>query len=391
MHTQENRLAPAKAVLLVLPGDPEGQDAREDLAEHFFGRVVREVPAATAAPLYVCGNVRDTALPPGARVIEDLSNGFEALGAGVERVRAGQVPRSVHGLGVLYPAYFGDSDLFASIAAEHEFQALTESTKPSHALRTAIYLSDVQRRDDGLHFHLLRCSSNLAGPTDNFRPTDRRILNLLNASVEALFERPVRLNHVLAQIYRNDRGVSGKERKATIGAHSDKTKDMSRDGVMAFCSFYDADELARLNRIGLFDRGYRGQSGLMSLQFKRKGDDPSYPASFSVPLYPNSVFFMPLSTNRLYTHALRASPLDSNRSATRMGYVVRCSAQKAVFVGGRTHLEQEGQLVPLAPMDVDGIRALRRDYLEENRTDAPVDYGRVEFSMNAGDYLRPNE
>lgn len=394
MHTQENPLAAGNVVLLVLPGDPQGQDAREHLAEYFFGTVIREVrefPASVEGQLYACGDVRDAALPPGARVVEDLSTGLESLGDGVVRVRSGQVPRSVHGLGVLCPAFFGDEDIFTRIATEHEFQALTESTKPSHALRTGIYLSDVQRREDGLHFHLLRCSSNLAGPTDNFRATDRRILGALNESVAALFERPATLNHVLAQIYRNDRGAAGKDRKAKIGAHSDKTKDMSDDGVMAFCSFYAADELARLERIGAFDRGYRGQSGLMSLQFKRKGDAASRVASFSVPLYPNSVFFMPLSTNRHYTHALRASPLDSDRAATRMGYVVRCSAQKAVFAAGQTHLEQDGRLVPLAPMDVDGVQALRRDYLEENRTDARVEYGHVEFSMNAGDYMQPLE
>ena len=332
-------------------------------------------------------------MPPGVRIVTDLSFGHDALPPGVMLVHSGQVPLSIHGLGVLFEAFFGDEDLFSSVATEHTFQALTESTKPSHAMRTGIYLSDVRRRDDGLHFHLLRCSGNLSGPTDNFRATDRRILAALRDAARHLFAREVGLNHVLAQIYRNERLSPDKERKAKISAHADKTKDMAADGAMAFCSFYDPAELARLDPSpnDPRDRGHRGQSGLMRLHFRRKSEDPALVESFTVPLYPNAVFFMPLSTNRLYTHALRSSVLSSGLAATRMGYVVRSSAKEAVFADGRTHLIRGELRVPLAPVDIEGAAALRQDYLRENRTDDTVDYGAVEFSLNAGDYLQPLE
>lgn len=46
------------------------------------------------------------------------------------------------------------------------------------------------------------------------------------------------------------------------------------------------------------------------LEFRIKTPAPDLPDSFSLTLYPGSVFFMPLSTNRLYTHEIRASALD---------------------------------------------------------------------------------
>ena len=107
-------------------------------------------------------------------------------------------------------------------------------------------------------------------------------------------------------------------------------------------------------------------------------------------LYPNSVFFMPLSTNRLYTHEIRPSQLDAARLPTRLGYVVRCSARPAVFAGGRTLLEREGARVELEPPTPEGMAELRKLYAEENRSDAFIDYGeRFLFSMNAGDYSEP--
>ena len=389
----DNRLTPEANLLVVRPGGPPSQ-LRQRVTERFFGEVVSALPeSAGGRRIYVCGDLAGLALPSGVRVITDLSEGHGPLPEGVVPIHSGQVPLSVHGLGVLFEVFFGEQDLYSALCTEHVFQALTESTKPSHALRTGIYLSDVRREDDGLHFNLLRCSSNLSGPTDNFRATDRRILAALRDAAGSLFARDTGLNHVLAQIYRNERVSPDKERKAKISAHSDKTKDMAADGAMAFCSFYEPAALARLEPTPKAprDRGHRGQSGLMRLHFRRKSDDPTLVESFTVPLYPNAVFFMPLSTNRLYTHALRSSILDTERAATRMGYVVRSSAQEAVFADGRTHLVQDGRLVPLAPMDIEGAATLRDDYLRENRTDEAIDYGAVEFSMNAGDYLQPLE
>ena len=55
------------------------------------------------------------------------------------------------------------------------------------------------------------------------------------------FESVVKFNHVLAQIYENkiiEKDNKKLERKAKIKEHSDKTKDMHRNALIAFCTFY---------------------------------------------------------------------------------------------------------------------------------------------------------
>lgn len=107
-------------------------------------------------------------------------------------------------------------------------------------------------------------------------------------------------------------------------------------------------------------------------------------------LHPGSVFFMPLSTNRLYTHEIRPSPLDAELLPTRLGYVVRCSGAEAVHKDGRTFLKVAGDLLELGPPTPDGMNELRRLYAEENRTSSFIDYGdEFLFSMNTGDYIAP--
>ena len=303
----------------------------------------------------------------------------------------------VHGAGVFYRRFFDPgADYFARVCAEHEFQSLTESTKPATARRTGVYLTPVARTGDELHFRLLRCSTNLSGPTENFRATDHHIVDALNREAALVFRNAAPLNHVLAQVYHNtppgaERGPS----KARISAHADKTKDMPVNGVMAFCTFYDRlDALAPLAD-DPFDYGHKGVSGLTKLHFRLKdeaagGGAGGPPEQFTLTLYPGSVFFMPLSTNRLYTHEIRPPALDAGRLPTRLGYVVRCSRAEAVHTGGRTFLKGAGGLAELEPPTPEGMSELRRLYAEENRTTAVVAYGdRFRFSMNAGDYLAP--
>jgi hypothetical protein len=307
-------------------------------------------------------------------------------------VHLGRLPLDVHGLGVYYRRFFDpDIDYVAQIRGEHTFQSLTESTKPGTAHRTGIYLTPVRPAPDGLHFHLLRCSTNLSGPTDDLRATDRHIVDALDQEAALIFSGAAPLNHVLAQLYPNTPAdADRKQAKARISAHADKTKDMPAHGVMAFCTFYE-----RLDRLGPvpgdpFDRGHRGVSGLTRLRFRRKEADGAAPEQFTITLYPGSVFFMPLSTNRRYTHEIVPSELDAARLPTRLGYVVRCSSTEAVHDGGRTFLLRHGARVELEPPTPEGMTELRRRYAEENRTSAVVDYDdRFRFSMNAGDYLAP--
>ena len=395
----EARLVATRQVLIVL--SPGGDDRPMD---GFAGAVVTASSAGTfdlaGKAVYLCGDVaeaRGLDLTAASRVlvIREGSHGF-AAGDPWPVVGLGRVPFDVHGLGVYYRGFFDpEVDYVARCRGEHTFQSLTESTKPGTAHRTGIYLTPVRKERDALHFRLLRCSTNLSGPTDNFRSTDRHIVDALNQEAARIFSGAAPLNHVLAQLYPNTPADGEKKQaKARISAHADKTKDMPDHGVMAFCTFYEhLDRLAPMAG-DPFDRGHRGISGLTRLRFRRKEIAAEHsgasPDQFTITLYPNSVFFMPLSTNRRYTHEIVPSELDAARLPTRLGYVVRCSSAEAVHEGGRTFLLEDGARVELEAPTPAGMTDLRRLYAEENRTAARVDYGAgVRFSMNAGDYQAP--
>nr|BFE59712.1 hypothetical protein GCM10020063_042380 [Dactylosporangium thailandense] len=356
--------------------------------EGFFGSVVADLADIAGKAVYLCGDISRFAghdLEAAARVlvVRDLSVNYD--GAPWEVVGLGRVPVRVHGVGVYYRRFFGPGH-FDRIRAEHEFQSLTESTKPGTAHRTGIYLTPVVPDGDDLHFRLLRCSTNLSGPTDNFRATDTGIVDALNREAALVFRDQAPLNHVLAQVYHN------KQSKAKISAHADKTKDMPGNGIMAFCTFYDRLDALRPLPGDPFDLGLNGTSGLTTLRFRLKEPDgaPALPAQFTVVLHPDSVFFMPLSTNRLYTHEIRPSTLDAAVLPTRLGYVVRCSSTEAVHRAGETFLKTGRGPVRLEPPTPEGMDELRRLYAEENRTPNVIDYGgRFGFSMNAGDYVAP--
>ena len=394
----EARVVDTRQVLILLsPGD----DAPS--LDDFAGTVVtspspEELDVAGKA-VYLCGDVAraadlDLSAASRVRVIREGSYGDVADDLAWPVVSLGQVPINVHGLGVYYRRFFDpEIDYVERIRGEHTFQSLTESTKTGTAHRTGIYLTPVSREGDGLHFRLLRCSTNLSGPTDNFRSTDWHVVDALNQEAGFVFSGAAPFNHVLAQIYHNSPADAGKKQtKARISSHADKTKDMPSHGVMAFCTFYE-----HLDRLGPvagdpFDRGHRGISGLTRLRFRRKKteDQGAGPEQFTITLYPNSVFFMPLSTNRRYTHEIAPSELDAARLPTRLGYVVRCSDTEAVHEGGHTFLLRDEARVELEDPTPEGMSDLRLLYAEENRTSAHIDYGgRFRFSMNGGDYRAP--
>ncbi|RII14619.1 hypothetical protein DSC45_19910 [Streptomyces sp. YIM 130001] len=391
--------------LLVAPSEFH----EHELAREFFGALItpEELTAfpydLTRKTVYLGGDisgVSDRQLRAAARVfvIDELSHGYgEDAGRPWSRVGPGRLPLRVHGLGVYYRRFFdpGD-DHFGRIRAEHTFQSLTESTKPGTAHRSGVYLTPVTRNDDALRFRLLRCSTNLSGPTENFGPTDSHLVDALNREAATVFRDQAPLNHVLAQIYHNTLATpERKQSKAKISAHADKTKDMPAGGIMAFCTFYEG--LDKLNPLAddPFDYGVKRTSGLTQLQFRLKEpaahhEGDALPEQFTLTLHPGSVFFMPLSTNRLYTHAVRPSTLGPEVLPTRLGYVVRCSKAEAVHKNGATFLEVAGVPVKLEPPTPSGTDELRRLYAEENRTSSFIDYGEdLLFSMNSGDYLAP--
>src|SRR4029079_302177 len=126
------------------------------------------------------------------------------------------------------------------------------------------------------------------------------------------------------------------EKKAKIKKHSDKTKDMPLNGLIVFCTFYK-DHLNNKNiqksKNDAFDYCYKDTSVLTRLRFelKKTVNNSNLKRKFDVILYPNSVFIMSLSTNRLYTHEIVPSTLPIDMIPTRMGYVVRCSKMDAIY------------------------------------------------------------
>ncbi|MEY9927515.1 hypothetical protein ABH926_002149 [Catenulispora sp. GP43] len=380
-----------------------------DVIRGFFGTVItpEDLAAGASDPagktVYLCGDVSEISghlLDTAARVfvVRELAQGYpEDAGSPWTLIDIGRVPMRVHGVGVYYRRFFEPgADHFGRISAEHEFQSLTESTKPGTAHRSGIYLTPVTRDGDELHFRLLRCSTNFSGPTEGFQPTDRDVVDALNREATTVFDNPAPLNHVLAQIYHNTLATAErKQSKAKISSHADKTKDMPGNGIMAFCTFYDGLDTLRPLAGDAFDYGVKNASALTRLHFRLKKpaeerDEAAFPAQFALTLYPGSVFFMPLSTNRLYTHEIRPSMLDADLLPTRLGYVVRCSSAEAVHKDGQTFLKAAGELVQLEPPTPEGMDELRRLYAEENRTSAFIDYGdEIFFSMNMGDYDAP--
>ena len=256
-----------------------------------------------------------------------------------------------------------------------------------------------QLNDDEIQFNLLRCSTNLNGPTDNFRDIDREVVDKVNRVSKFFFEEQVELNHVLAQIYQHSSQVQNNkkiEKKAVIKAHSDKTKDMPGTALIAFTTFYkfkdtDTTTSSHKSHNDLFDICYKNTSVLTKLHFRLKSmiQDPSFVKEFSVTLYPNSVFIIPLSTNRMYTHEIKSSPLPIDKLPTRMGYVIRCSKTKAVFKNNQTYIEENGNYIKLEKAHDYDITRLKELYLKENSTNDAIDYDKIYFSLNSGDYTRP--
>lgn len=291
-----------------------------------------------------------------------------------------ELPMNVHNVGINVVSFFDKTkDYFSVLSNDHEFQFLTESNKPGTSYRKGIYMTKVEKCENGdLNFRLLRCSTNLDGPTENFKDTDNEIVKKANDFCEDFFTEKSDLNHVLAQIYQNSI-VEGKEKKAKIKDHSDKTKDMPTNGLMAFCTFYKDSEK------------YKNENVFTKLKFRLKDsvEDRSYVKMFDVLLYPHSAFFMSLKTNRLYTHEIIPSILPVNKIPTRMGYVIRCSNAEAVHREKVTYLKRENDLVKLRSYDDNDMTELKKLYSEENREDKQMVYPEINFSLNNGDYKEP--
>jgi hypothetical protein len=318
-------------------------------------------------------------------------------------INLNQVPINIHNVGVYFRNFFNsDKNYFDLISSQHKFQALTESNKGTDAFRTGIYLTKVEQKDDEVNFRLLRCSSNLRGPTDNFRDIDTQIVNQVNFISDCFFGQKANLNHVLAQIYENkivNSGTKVSEKKAKIKAHSDKTKDMPRNGLIAFATFYKSYSDDKFNdpilkyvkksKVDSCDYCFNDVSVFTKLRFKLKNDDSTLTKKFDVILYPNSVFIIPLSTNRLYTHEIVPPVLQVNKIPTRLGYVIRCSNVEAVYKNDQTYIRDNDKLIELVEPDQVDVKELRDIYFKENTTTDVITYDKFYFSLNEGDYEKP--
>lgn len=349
--------------------------------------------------IYVYGDMETIVIDSNnVNVITDLSINYSATKYNL--INLGEVPINVHNVGIYFKKLFNsESDYYTRITTEHNFQSLTDSDKPGTALRSGIYLSEVIENNDETMFNLLRCSTNFTGPTDNFRETDREIIDKINYYAGLFFSGPALFNHVLAQSYDNIVTVAGgvkKQRKAKISKHSDKTKDMPANGLIAFCTFYKNYGIGSFDNYSVngFDYCYKNISVLTRLRFCLKSDvTVPLVKQFDVVLYPNSVFIIPLSTNRLYTHEIFPSSLPVDKIPIRMGYVVRCSNVTGVYKNGSMYIrgdQYQDQDYVLENATRDGIRVLKELYLKENITSERVVYDSVlNFSLNSGDYVKP--
>lgn len=408
----ENRLLTNKHILILFDDQIENNDKVDYIRNNFCGKVIRNkqqyelTEISPNAIIYMTGDVDKniSLIKNDFCIIRELSYNYSLCAYNF--ISINKVPINIHNVGIFFNDFFDGKDYFNSIKTEHKFQYLTESNKPTKAFRKGIYLSNVEKINDNLYFNLLRCSSNLTGPTDNFRKTDKKILEETNFISRQFFEQPVKLNHVLAQIYENKKPSifylyfivfvnfiwmlcskrryyqhKIKDTKAKIKAHSDKTKDMPKNGILAFCSFYD-DNVKIKN-----DDAYTK----IHFRLKSSVTDINYVKEFTITLYPNSLLLIPLSTNRLYTHEIKPSNLPVDKMPTRMGYVIRCSDTKAVFMNNKTYIHEDNLDKPLENINENDekINNLRTLYFRENTTTDIIDYGKIYFSMNSGDYKKP--
>lgn len=424
--TDEAKIAWEQNVLLYARGSEDqlqSYQGFQSLTTSFCGRVSAVDTDENASSManqnqnvYLCGNIGailhlfDVDGHKGnIYVVQDLAWNIMTHTGTVDNcvLNIGQVPVSVHDVGVFFPQFYPPSiydqtergNIYNRIKDEHVFQSLTESNKAGTAFRTGIYLSPVASEGDRIHFQLLRCSSNLGGPTENFRETDREIVSLLNNAREQTFTNSAPFNHVLAQEYHNPEPT----KKAKIKEHSDKTEDMSSNALIAFVTFYDAYQNGEMNLPDVhrsdtdsYDWCYGKSSVLTRLQFRLK-DTRRYPdlqPTFTVPLYPNSAFFIPLSTNRLYRHEIRPSALDARKIPVRIGYVVRNSCRPAYYDTSMnlTYIAEQSDghkgVLLKHPTDEE-MGELREMYRSENIDTVPIRYPAFDWSFNMGDFLPP--
>lgn len=392
----ENNLILNKHTLIIINEQLENYDTTtiDYVTNNFAGIITNNLDITYQENLliYLTGNINvnleKLQIFNNIFIIKELSYNFDKNDYCIS---IDNIPLNIHNVGIFFKQYFDiNKNYFDLISEAHQFQLLKESDKPTNAYRTGIYITKVEELNDEIKFKLLRCSTNLNGSTDNFRDVDNEIINNVNKTAEYFFEEKTDLNHVLAQIYGNTK-KNNKNKKAKIKAHSDKTKDMLKNGVMAFCSFYH-NHIETVNCDNIYEYCCNHPILLTKIKFRLKNSviDEKYKKMFDIILYPNSLLLIPLSTNRIYTHEIIPSGMPIENIPIRMGYVIRCSKTNSIYKNNKTYIyDNNNNLIELEKPTIENIDNLKNLYYAENMTTDIIDYGIVNFSLNEGDYEKP--
>jgi hypothetical protein len=412
---KENEIVMDKHILLCIEKQlgtfPNMINRLTYIKTNFCGLVCNDILQLTEKPLprdtivYICGDIGTNyqAIKHNNNItvfgVEGVSYNYNN-GSPYKIISMGEVPLNMYNVGLYFREFFPTGqDHFKELVKSHEFQTLSESNKPGSSYRKGLYLSNVVQDDEVVKFNLLRCSTNLRGPTDNFRKVDHEIVDKVNHIAKHYYKQEVSMNHVLAQVYEN-KVVNNKQKKAKIKEHSDKTKDMPLNALMAFCTFYDNYQDGKFtehapkikkSKEDPYGYDYGDTTALTTLRFRLKPivNDDTLAKQFDIVLYPNSMFLMSLNTNRLYTHEIVPPRLPVDKIPTRLGYVIRCSSTPAVHKDGKTYIVRDDkvkELVKPTQKDLDELRSL---YYKENFTIDFVNYDHIYYSMNDGDFEKP--
>lgn len=249
-----------------------------------------------------------------------------------------------------------EKNYFDDINNNHNLNDLCLTDNTTLSKRKGVYITKVNQENKT--FHLLRCSTNLSGPSEDCYDFDDIIINKVNELIKQEFPECENSNHVLAQVYYE---------RSKIKSHSDKTKDMPKNSTIAFCSFYK----------DINHSSNRNPDDVAKIRFKHKITNEK----IDYILYQGSVLIIDLEVNALYTHEI----IPPVNDVVRLGYVVRSSNVLASYDDNNVYLDGKKIYYP----SEEETQMIKQLYYDENIGTKILDYPRVHFSLNKGDQIPP--
>lgn len=202
-----------------------------------------------------------------------------------------------------------DKNYFDNIVDKHNLNDLCLENNQTISKRRGVYITNVDKNNKT--FHLLRCSTNLSGPTEDCYDFDDEIIQKVNSLIKTNFPDSEESNHVLAQVYYE---------RSKIKPHTDKTKDMPKNSTIAFVLFI-------IKTMGILPNS---DSGIKLLEKK-----------IDYNLYNGSILIIDLEVNALYTHEIIPPTTD----IVRLGYVVRSSNVVAEYDENNVYLDGKRYII----------------------------------------------